>query len=110
MAADGNAWRNEMLNAVPFSFPWHCKHFVNGDPKLHQKWPIPEPGKKDKDKPLTLELDYVDNTFPQEDEESIEMFIFDHVIQILQNIPADSSRIKFVRMLSLACFFRCQQV
>lgn len=95
---------------MPFSFPWHCKHFVNlEDPKKHQKWPIPEPGKKDKG-PLFLELDYVHNEFPSDNEESIEMFIFDHVIQILQNIPADTSRIQFVRMLSLACFFRCQQV
>ena len=38
------------------------------------------------------------------------MFIFDHIIQILQNIPADATRIALVQMLSLACFFRCQQV
>jgi len=111
MATDGNAWRNEMVNAVPFCFPWHCKHFVSEDPKKHQKWPIPEPGKKDpKDRPLRLELDYVSNEFPDESEESIEMFIFDHIIQILANIPADATRIALVQMLSLACFFRCQQV
>jgi len=107
---DGNAWRSEMLNAVPFSFPWSCKHFVNEDPKQHEKWPIPTPGKKDKDKPLVLELDYVSSEMPAEEEESIEMFIFDHIIQILASIPADTSRIALVRMLSLACFFRCQQV
>jgi len=110
-ATDGNSWRNEMINAVPFSFPWSCKHFVNEDPKKHQKWPVPEPGKKDaKDKPLTLELDFISNEHPAEDAESVEMFIFDHIVQILQNTPADTSRIAMVRMLSLSSFFRCQQV
>jgi len=111
-SSQGNSWRNEMLNAVPFSFPWSCKHFVNTeDPKLNGKWPIPAPGKKDKgDFRLTLELDYVHNEFPADSAESVEMFIFDHVIQILQSIPSDTSRIQFVRMLSLACFFRCGQV
>jgi len=102
---EGNAWRNEMVNAVPFSFPWHCNHFPE------KKWPIPTPGKKDaKDKPLTLELDVISSMHPEESEESIEMFIFDHVLQILAQIPADASRIALVRMLSLSCFFRCQQV
>jgi len=107
----GNMWRNEMMNAVPFSFPWHTRHFVNEDPKLNGKWPMPALGKKDKkDATLYVELDFVSNVFPEESEESIEMFIFDHVIQILQNIPADATRIALVQMLSLACFFRCQQV
>jgi len=100
---EGNCWRNEMMNGVPFSFPWYCDHLPD------KKWMPPVPGKKGPSQ-VILELDVISTEHPAEDEESVEMFIFDYVVHVLEKIPSDVNRIQLVRMLSLACFFRTQQV
>jgi len=107
---EGNCWRNEMLNGIPFTFPWHCDHLPD------KKWAPPQPKKKKKSKkaaapaPMMLELDVISTEHPLEDDDYIEMFIFDHIVHVLENIASDVNRIQLVRMLSLACYFKTQQV
>lgn len=110
-ATEGNCWRNEMINGVPFTFPWHCDHLPD------KKWAPPQPKKKKKKSkkatapaPMVLELDVISTEHPHEDDDYIEMFIFDHVVQVLEDIASDVNRIQLVRMLSLACYFKTQQV
>lgn len=103
-STEGNCWRNEMLNAVPFSFPWHCEHLPD------KTWKPPVPGGKKGPTSVILEMDVISTEHPNEDEESVEMFIFDYVVMVLEKIPSDVNRIQLVQMLSLACYFRTQQV